>query len=61
MSSVHGISVAGGTFPAQIWHDFMDDRALDGHCETFPEPQNPVEWIPFHGEYSSDSSSSSCD
>ena len=38
MSSVHGISVAGGTFPAQIWHDFMA-VALDGHCETFPEPK----------------------
>jgi penicillin-binding protein 1A len=57
MSSVHGISVAGGTFPAQIWHDFMT-IALQGHCETFPEPQDPVEWIPFHGEYTSTSGSS---
>src|SRR4051812_9107834 len=24
MRSVHGISVAGGTFPAQIWHDYMN-------------------------------------
>ena len=23
MTDVHGISVAGGTFPAQIWHDYM--------------------------------------
>ena len=23
MRSVHGISVAGGTFPAEIWHKFM--------------------------------------
>jgi penicillin-binding protein 1A len=58
MSSVHGISVAGGTFPAQIWHDFMS-VALGDNCESFPEPENPVEWIPFHGEYSS-SSGSSC-
>ena len=57
MSSVHGISVAGGTFPAEIWHDFME-VALDGHCETFPEPENPVEWISFNGEYSSDYGSS---
>ena len=28
MSSVHGVSVAGGTFPAKIWHDFMS-VALD--------------------------------
>jgi hypothetical protein len=23
MTNVHGIRVAGGTFPARIWHDFM--------------------------------------
>ncbi|CAN5565162.1 PBP1A family penicillin-binding protein [soil metagenome] len=59
MTSVHGISVAGGTFPAQIWNDYME-VALDGHCETFPEPDNPVEWIPFNGEYSSSYGSSGC-
>jgi len=58
MSSVHGVSVAGGTFPAMIWNDFME-VALDGHCETFPEPENPVEFIDFNGEYAS-SSGSSC-
>jgi penicillin-binding protein 1A len=59
MTSVHGISVAGGTFPAQIWHDYSE-VALRNGCPTFPEPQNPVEWIDFSGEYSSDSSYSSC-
>ncbi|MGH2956933.1 MAG: transglycosylase domain-containing protein, partial [Solirubrobacterales bacterium] len=59
MTSVHGVSVAGGTFPAQIWHDYSE-VALSGGCPAFPEPQNPVEWIPFHGSYSSDSGSSSC-
>jgi penicillin-binding protein 1A len=29
MTSVHGIRVFGGTFPAQIWHDFMSS-ALQG-------------------------------
>ena len=57
MYSVHGISVAGGTFPAEIWHDFMS-VALEGHCETFPEPEDPVEWIDFNGEYTSGYSSS---
>ncbi len=57
MSSVHGIAVAGGTFPAQIWNDFME-IALRGHCETFPEPDDPVEWVPFHGQYTSTSGSS---
>ena len=66
MTSVHGISVAGGTFPAQIWHDYMQvalhqpEVNKGEFCPPFPEPQNPVEWIPFHGSYSSDSSSSSC-
>jgi penicillin-binding protein 1A len=60
MTSVHGISVAGGTFPAQIWHDYTE-VALEGHCQPFPEPSDPVEWIPFHGSYTSDSSSSYCE
>jgi penicillin-binding protein 1A len=29
MSDVHGIQVQGGSFPAQIWHDYME-RALAG-------------------------------
>jgi penicillin-binding protein 1A len=29
MRDVHGIQVAGGTFPAQIWHGFME-RAVSG-------------------------------
>jgi penicillin-binding protein 1A len=58
MSSVHGISVAGGTFPAQIWHDFMATANSD--CGAyFPEPKNSVDWVPFYGEYSQDSGSSS--
>jgi penicillin-binding protein 1A len=57
MYSVHGVSVAGGTFPAEIWNDFME-VALE-ECETFPEPEDPVEWIPFNGEYTS-SYGSSC-
>lgn len=57
MSSVHGISVAGGTFPAEIWHDY-NLVALQGHCQTFSEPEDPVEWIPFNGEYTSTAGSS---
>jgi penicillin-binding protein 1A len=53
MSSVHGISVAGGTFPAEIWHDFMGVALEKYGCATFPEPEDPVEWIPFNGEYTS--------
>ena len=52
MSSVHGITVAGGTFPAEIWGSYMA-TALGGNCETFPEPTNPVEWVDFEGKYES--------
>jgi penicillin-binding protein 1A len=66
MTSVHGISVAGGTFPAMIWNDYMQvalhhpEITKGEFCPAFPEPQDPVEWIPFHGAYTSDSSASSC-
>ena len=59
MSSVHGISVAGGTFPAQIWNDFMTVALEKYGCESFPEPDDPVEWIPWTSSYTS-SSGSSC-
>jgi penicillin-binding protein 1A len=51
MTSVHGITVAGGTFPATIWNLFMS-RALAGAPQlSWRQPNNPVEWVPFTGEY----------
>ena len=50
MTNVHGIQVAGGTFPAQIWHNFMLP-ALAGRCELFPTPEDPIEYKPFFGQY----------
>lgn len=52
MTSVHGISVAGGSFPAMIWGDFMRvlvDRA--GGSGSFPLPDDPVEWSPFSSDF----------
>jgi penicillin-binding protein 1A len=47
MESVHGIAVAGGTFPAEIWRIYMED-ALEGVPETsFPEPDHWPTWKPF--------------
>ncbi len=47
MESVHGIAVAGGTFPAEIWAKFMDP-ALEGRPEAeFPEPDSWPTWKPF--------------
>jgi penicillin-binding protein 1A len=45
-----GGSVAGGTFPAQIWGDYMAGAV--GECEAFPQPQNRFQSRPFYGEYS---------
>ncbi|MGH3013541.1 MAG: transglycosylase domain-containing protein [Gaiellaceae bacterium] len=51
MSSVHGIVVAGGTFPTTIWQLFMS-RAFAGEpYVSWPSPSNPVEWITFDGQY----------
>ncbi len=37
MTDVRGVKVAGGTFPAQIWHDYMTKAtAADGSC-VYPQ------------------------
>jgi penicillin-binding protein 1A len=52
MENVHGIAVAGGTFPAQIWRLFMEP-ALEGVPRTpFSEPDSYPVWKPFtRGRY----------
>jgi penicillin-binding protein 1A len=51
MRSVHGISVAGGTFPAMIWHDFVVPALAGSPGLTFPTPTEPAVWLPFHGQW----------
>jgi penicillin-binding protein 1A len=51
MRSVHGISVAGGTFPAQIWHKFMS-VAKGSFCGDFPQPKTTITWSPFFSKFS---------
>ena len=50
-ASVHGISVAGGSFPAQIWRLFMQAALRRRRDLDFPFPKNPVVWSPFQGQY----------
>ena len=50
MRSVHGIEVAGGTFPAEIWNKFMQ-VAKDGKCNDFTAPDQSAEFTPFFGKY----------
>ena len=47
----HGTSVAGGTFPAEIWGDYM--KAIKGRfCGDFKPPKEPFQSSPFFGKYS---------
>jgi membrane peptidoglycan carboxypeptidase len=51
MTNVHGIKVAGATFPAQIWHDYMS-VAKGSFCGKFPKPVEPAELAPYCGRMS---------
>jgi penicillin-binding protein 1A len=47
----HGGSVAGGTFPAEIWHDYMSS-VKGKFCGDFKPPKDPFHASPFFGKYS---------
>ena len=49
MTSVHGTTVYGGTFPAEIWNSVYSNGEVP--CETFSEPEKPITWAPFYGRY----------
>jgi len=52
MLNVHGIAVAGGTFPAEIWRLFMEPALDNTDPEQFPEPSSWPAWKPFtRGKY----------
>src|SRR3954470_715894 len=51
MTNVHGISVAGGTFPAEIWHDYMN-VAHGSSCDSFQTPTTPARFTTFYGKHS---------
>ncbi|MEK6277820.1 MAG: transglycosylase domain-containing protein [Actinomycetota bacterium] len=59
MSSVHGVSVAGGTFPADIWNNFFVNAAVP--CEPIVVPDESIEWAPFYGSYTSSVSTDTSD
>jgi penicillin-binding protein 1A len=42
MDSVHGITVTGGTFPAQIWKKFMSVALTDVPKDDFPAPPDKL-------------------
>jgi penicillin-binding protein 1A len=47
MENVHGISVAGGTFPATIWNLFMRSSIGNTPPVEFQQPHSGPEWRPF--------------
>lgn len=49
MRGVHGVDVAGGTFPAQIWGSYMN-AAKGSSCRDFDRPSEPVTFKPFYGK-----------
>jgi penicillin-binding protein 1A len=49
MTSVHGITVFGGTFPAEIWHALYSGAEIP--CEEFDKPKTPITWAPFFGQF----------
>jgi penicillin-binding protein 1A len=49
MTDVNGITVFGGTFPAEIWHSVYADAGVP--CEEFDEPEEEIEWAPGYGEF----------
>jgi penicillin-binding protein 1A len=49
MTSVHGIAVYGGTFPAEIWHSLYAEGEVP--CEEFEKPRRPIVWAPFYGHF----------
>ncbi|HET7808917.1 MAG TPA: transglycosylase domain-containing protein [Gaiellaceae bacterium] len=54
MENVHGIAVAGGTFPATIWKLFMEKALANAPELTWQSPRDPVVWRPWtQGQYSS--------
>jgi penicillin-binding protein 1A len=55
MSSVHGIIVFGGTFPAEIWHSLYSGAGVP--CEEFHEPSRQISWAPYYGRYTRSSPS----
>ena len=52
MENVHGISVAGGTFPADIWRRFMLVAMEHRAVFDWKQPNHSPEWQPFEqGQY----------
>ena len=53
MENVHGIAVFGGSFPAEIWHLFMEQALGTSPPRDWVEPAELPTWTPWQrGPYS---------
>ncbi len=53
MENVHGIAVFGGSFPAEIWHLFMEQALVSSAPRDWAVPDELPTWTPWHrGPYS---------
>jgi penicillin-binding protein 1A len=58
MLNVEGVGqVSGPTIPSTLWHDYMQ-TATQGDCAAFPQPTQPVSYLPFSGKYEAGGSGS---
>jgi len=57
MTSVHGTTVFGGTFPAEIWHSLYLNGGIP--CEEFEQPEQEISWAPYYGHFTQASPSDS--
>jgi penicillin-binding protein 1A len=48
MENVHGIAVAGGSFPAEIWRRFMEQAVRYSPPQDFLPATTPPQWRAFH-------------
>ena len=51
MTNVHGIAVAGGTFPAEIWRLFMEKALENEPTRDFLLPNTYPTYKDWHGEW----------
>ncbi|MGD9735898.1 MAG: transglycosylase domain-containing protein [Solirubrobacterales bacterium] len=49
MTSVHGITVFGGTFPAEIWNQVYENGEIP--CEEFSQPSQRISWAAYYGQF----------
>ncbi len=51
MLNVHGIAVSGPTFPADIWHLFMEAADASRPDVPFPQPTTTPTWLNWRGQF----------